>query len=68
MKALIVVGYVLVWNKFQFYNATGFHVYFNDDAMEKIVHIQAWTLGIGETVCNFPVSQTTDPADCGLST
>lgn len=29
---------------------TGFHVYFNDDAMEEVVHIQAWTLGIGETV------------------
>lgn len=29
---------------------TGFYVYFNDDSMEELVHIQAWTLGIGETV------------------
>ncbi|KAH7924398.1 hypothetical protein BV22DRAFT_1013346 [Leucogyrophana mollusca] len=41
-----------LWDDFQFFNATGFHVYFNDDAMEEIVHIQAWTLGIGETVDN----------------
>ncbi|KAI0084960.1 hypothetical protein BDY19DRAFT_987261 [Irpex rosettiformis] len=39
-----------LWNDFQFFNATGYHVYFNDDAMEKVVHIQAWTLGLGETV------------------
>ncbi|KAI0314587.1 hypothetical protein OF83DRAFT_1174605, partial [Amylostereum chailletii] len=38
-----------LWDDFQFFNATGFYVYFNDDAMEEIVHIQAWTLGIGET-------------------
>ena len=43
-------GIYLVWDDFQFYNALGFHIYFNDDAMEKVVHIQAWTLGIGETV------------------
>lgn len=29
---------------------TGFHVFFNDDALEEVVHIQAWTLGLGETV------------------
>lgn len=29
---------------------TGFHVYFDDDAMDRVVHIQAWTLGLGETV------------------
>ncbi|KIJ62442.1 hypothetical protein HYDPIDRAFT_169112 [Hydnomerulius pinastri MD-312] len=34
---------------FEFYNLTGFQVYFNDDAMEKVVHIQAWTLGLRET-------------------
>ncbi|THV03946.1 hypothetical protein K435DRAFT_835549 [Dendrothele bispora CBS 962.96] len=38
-----------LWNDFEFYNAIGFHVFFNDDVMEKVVHIQAWTLGIGET-------------------
>lgn len=38
-----------LWDDFEFYNMTGFHVYFNDDAMEEVVHIQAWTLGIGET-------------------
>jgi hypothetical protein len=49
-----------VWNDFEFYNLVGFSVYFNDDAMEKVVHIQAWTLGIGETVskrvANFAIS------------
>lgn len=34
---------------FEFYNMTGFHVYFDDDAMDRVVHIQAWTLGLGET-------------------
>ncbi|KAF7982633.1 hypothetical protein HWV62_27061 [Athelia sp. TMB] len=34
---------------FEFYNMSGIYVYFNDDAMEQIVHMQAWTLGIGET-------------------
>ncbi|KAH7098726.1 hypothetical protein BKA62DRAFT_622263 [Auriculariales sp. MPI-PUGE-AT-0066] len=37
------------WNDFEFYNAFGFHVYFNDDPMDRICHIQAWTLGLGET-------------------
>lgn len=37
------------FDHFEFYNMTGFYVYFNDDAMEEIVHIQAWTLGLGET-------------------
>ncbi|KAF9457213.1 hypothetical protein BDZ94DRAFT_1176031 [Collybia nuda] len=41
-----------LWNDFEFYNMTGFYVYFNDDALEEIVHIQAWTLGLGETVHN----------------
>ncbi|KAJ6503795.1 hypothetical protein C8R45DRAFT_1185748 [Mycena sanguinolenta] len=39
-----------VWNDFEFYNMTGFYIYFNDDTMEEICHMQAWTLGIGETV------------------
>jgi hypothetical protein len=39
-----------VWNDFEFYNMTGFHIYFNDDTMEEICHMQAWTLGLGETV------------------
>ncbi|KAJ7107338.1 hypothetical protein C8R44DRAFT_637345 [Mycena epipterygia] len=38
-----------LWNDFEFYNMTGFHIYFNDDAMEEICHMQAWTLGLGET-------------------
>ncbi|KAF7984115.1 hypothetical protein HWV62_16736 [Athelia sp. TMB] len=38
-----------LWKDFEFYNFTGFHVYFNDDAMEEICHMQAWTLGLGET-------------------
>lgn len=29
---------------------TGFYVYFNDDLLEEVVHIQAWTLDMGETV------------------
>jgi hypothetical protein len=41
---------ILVWNDFEFYNMTGFYVYFNDDMMQEVVHMQAWTLGIGETV------------------
>ena len=40
----------IVWKDFEFYNFTGFHIYFNDDAMEEICHMQAWTLGLGETV------------------
>lgn len=39
-----------VWKDFEFYNLTGFHVFFNDNIMEEVVHIQAWTLGLGETV------------------
>ncbi|KAJ7660887.1 hypothetical protein DFH06DRAFT_1400283 [Mycena polygramma] len=38
-----------LWNDFEFYNMTGFHIYFNDDTMEEICHMQAWTLGLGET-------------------
>ncbi|KAI6025448.1 hypothetical protein EDC04DRAFT_240280 [Pisolithus marmoratus] len=34
---------------FEFYNMTGFYVYFDDEAMDQVVHIQAWTLGLGET-------------------
>ncbi|PVF95724.1 hypothetical protein CPB86DRAFT_787734 [Serendipita vermifera] len=41
-----------LWDKFEFYNMTGFHVHFNDYTMEPICHWQAWTLGIGETVNN----------------
>ncbi|KAL0570157.1 hypothetical protein V5O48_011812 [Marasmius crinis-equi] len=37
------------WDDFEFYNMTGFHVFFGDDAMEKICHVQLWTLGLGET-------------------
>ncbi|KAF8969197.1 hypothetical protein BDZ97DRAFT_1964191 [Flammula alnicola] len=38
-----------LFNDFEFYNMTGFHLYFNDDSLEEICHMQAWTLGIGET-------------------
>ncbi|TDL21830.1 hypothetical protein BD410DRAFT_789214 [Rickenella mellea] len=38
-----------LWNGFEFFNATGFHIRFNDSPMGEIVHVQAWTLGIGET-------------------
>ncbi|KAJ7028773.1 hypothetical protein C8F04DRAFT_1212107 [Mycena alexandri] len=42
-----------LWNDFEFYNMTGIpYYYFNDDAMEEICHMQAWTLGLGETVNN----------------
>jgi len=34
---------------FEFYNMTGFYLHFNDKAMEQICHMQAWTLGMGET-------------------
>lgn len=37
-----------LWDDFEFYNLVGFYVYFND-SMDEVVHIQAWTLGIGET-------------------
>ncbi|KAG6902174.1 hypothetical protein C0995_003456 [Termitomyces sp. Mi166 len=38
-----------LWNNFEFYNVTGFHVHFNDDTFDSVVHMQAWTLGLGET-------------------
>ncbi|KAI9065003.1 hypothetical protein FKP32DRAFT_1675136 [Trametes sanguinea] len=37
------------WNGFEFYNMTGFHVHFGDDTLDKLCHIQLWTLGMGET-------------------
>ncbi|EJD34921.1 hypothetical protein AURDEDRAFT_154969 [Auricularia subglabra TFB-10046 SS5] len=37
------------WDGFEFYNMTGFHVFFGDGAMDKICHIQLWTLGLYET-------------------
>ncbi|KAF7292250.1 hypothetical protein MIND_01252400 [Mycena indigotica] len=37
------------WDKFEFYNMSGFQLVFGDDAMEKICHVQLWTLGLGET-------------------
>ncbi|KAF7354079.1 Aldos-2-ulose dehydratase [Mycena venus] len=36
-----------LWNGFEFYNMTGFHIHFNDGV--EICHMQAWTLGRGET-------------------
>ncbi|KAJ7175097.1 hypothetical protein C8R43DRAFT_1057751 [Mycena crocata] len=39
----------VLWNGFEFYNMTGYHIYFDDDAMAEICHMQAWTLGLGET-------------------
>ena len=50
-----------VWDNFEFYNMTGVHFFFNDDSMEEICHMQAWTLGLGETVRSFCSK------DCGLS-
>ncbi|KAG5730224.1 hypothetical protein E4T56_gene11637 [Termitomyces sp. T112] len=38
-----------LWNDFEFYNVTGFNVCFNNYPWEHVVHIQAWTLGLGET-------------------
>ncbi|KAI8970758.1 hypothetical protein BD414DRAFT_233610 [Trametes punicea] len=38
------------WDGFEFYNMRGFHVYFGDDSLEKLCHVQLWTLGLGETV------------------
>ncbi|KAG8718990.1 hypothetical protein FRC08_003912 [Ceratobasidium sp. 394] len=32
-----------------FYNLIGYHVVYDDRPTDKICHIQAWTLGIGET-------------------
>ncbi|CDO68224.1 hypothetical protein BN946_scf184913.g14 [Trametes cinnabarina] len=37
------------WDGFEFYNMTGFHVHFGDDTLDKLCHIQLWTLGMGET-------------------
>jgi hypothetical protein len=48
----LLANFHAVWNDFEFYNLVGFYVYFND-SMDEVVHIQAWTLGIGETVRNF---------------
>lgn len=45
------------WDDFEFYNITGFHVYFGDGAMDKICHIQLWTLGLYETA-RFHVHDT----------
>ncbi|EJD41029.1 hypothetical protein AURDEDRAFT_169814 [Auricularia subglabra TFB-10046 SS5] len=45
------------WDDFEFYNMTGFHVYFGDGAMDKICHIQLWTLGLYETA-RFHVHDT----------
>ncbi|VDB88530.1 unnamed protein product [Peniophora sp. CBMAI 1063] len=53
------------WDDFEFYNALGFHVYFNDDSVEKIVHIQAWTLGLGETA-RFHVHNQTGRSFCEI--
>ncbi|KZV78152.1 hypothetical protein EXIGLDRAFT_847778 [Exidia glandulosa HHB12029] len=53
------------WNDFEFYNASGIHVYFNDDWMDRIVHIQAWTLGIGETA-RFHVHSGTGRSFCEI--
>ncbi|KZV82026.1 hypothetical protein EXIGLDRAFT_844120 [Exidia glandulosa HHB12029] len=54
-----------LWNDFEFYNASGFHIYFNDDWMDRIVHIQAWTLGIGETA-RFHVHSGTGRSFCEI--
>lgn len=32
-----------------FYNAVGFHVLYDDDSLTNLCHIQAWTLGQGQT-------------------
>ncbi|KAG8679652.1 hypothetical protein FRC09_018823 [Ceratobasidium sp. 395] len=32
-----------------FYNLVGYHVLYDDDSLTNFCHIQAWTLGIGET-------------------
>ncbi|KAF8600871.1 hypothetical protein BDV93DRAFT_558972 [Ceratobasidium sp. AG-I] len=32
-----------------FYNAVGFHVLYDDDSLTNFCHIQAWTLGQGQT-------------------
>ncbi|KAH7105160.1 hypothetical protein BKA62DRAFT_438542 [Auriculariales sp. MPI-PUGE-AT-0066] len=37
------------WDGLQFFNATGFSIYFGDDSMELICHTQAWTCGLYET-------------------
>lgn len=38
------------WDNFEFFNMTGLHLVFGDDSMDKLCHIQLWTLGLGETV------------------
>ncbi|KAI0777979.1 hypothetical protein BC629DRAFT_1582828 [Irpex lacteus] len=38
----------VMWNDFQFFNVTGFHVYFNDDDLEKVVHIRPGRLGLAK--------------------
>ncbi|KAG8679643.1 hypothetical protein FRC09_018828, partial [Ceratobasidium sp. 395] len=32
-----------------FYNLVGYHVLYDDDSLTNFCHIQAWTLGVGET-------------------
>lgn len=48
-----IFRYPVVWNGFEFYNLSGFHIFFSDDALDKICHVQLWTLGIGETASIF---------------
>jgi len=38
-----------LWNDFEFYNMTGIYFFFHDNSTHDICHMQAWTLGIGET-------------------
>ncbi|KAK7680823.1 hypothetical protein QCA50_016133 [Cerrena zonata] len=40
-----------MWDKFLYYNARGFSVRFHGTTSENLVHVQAWALGVGETVC-----------------
>ncbi|KAG9122021.1 hypothetical protein FRC07_001765 [Ceratobasidium sp. 392] len=35
--------------KWPFYNLVGYHVLYDDDSLTNFCHIQAWTLGVGET-------------------
>ncbi|KAG8745036.1 hypothetical protein FRC10_009010 [Ceratobasidium sp. 414] len=32
-----------------FYNLVGYHILYDDDSLTNFCHIQAWTLGVGET-------------------
>ena len=48
------------WDGFEFYNMTGFHVFFGDDTMDKVCHIQLWTLGLYETVSNSTQSKVSN--------